>query len=374
MINLDGFRADAIAHAPCLESLKQSSCFFSCAFTYAPYTVASLPAVMTGLYGRSNGVNAYYRSNRFDSGNCFTMAQYFKQKGCHTRADIVNRHVIPSPGFDSIMIHDENKDDFIDRHCGIIREVSLCKKPFFIFFQYSPIHARLVRDVIDRYDDFSDEYFDRENRNKNLDGYKKEIVKADHYVAAILNVLKNLHIENNTLLLLFSDHGCSLGERKGEKAYGVYLYDYTLKVFIYLINPVFSKGFVVNDLVRTIDILPTLMDVFRIKPMRAYLPPEGISLLPLLSGKEPEGRISFSETGGLGGPDPSPQKPNIKCIRTQDWKLIYNISRRTNELYDMKTDPCETKNRDDDDVDIKSYLWELLKAAGNLNQGIDYDS
>ena len=41
---------------------------------------------------------------------------------------------------------------------------------------------------------------------------------------------------------------------------------------------------------------------------------------------------------------PSPNTPNIKCVRTKKWKLIHNLTPDTWELYNLKNDPQELKN------------------------------
>ena len=55
-------------------------------------------------------------------------------------------------------------------------------------------------------------------------------------------------------------------------------------------------------------------------------------------------KFTYSETGGLNGPWPSPMEPNVKCIRSNKWKLIYNKTPNTWELYNLQKDPNETKN------------------------------
>ena len=372
LINLDGFRADTMKYAPFLKHLKQKGVFLSNMVTYAPYTIGSLPAVMTGMYGDKDGVDAYFKSRKFDRDNCYTLAQYLREKGFVTAVDVLNENVVPAQGFDKRYIHDEYKADFIKRHCNIIKEVGQSNKPFFIFLQYSPMHARLVKDVINRFSDFSKEYFDANNREKNLAMYKEQIKQADNYVKEIYEYLFKSNKLDNTLLIIFSDHGQSLGEKIGERAYGVYLYDYTIKVFAFFLSSDLPRGREVDKVTRTIDILPTILELLKIKEKKSYNSIQGKSLVPLVYNKEKEERIAYCETGGLGGPNPSPTSPNMKCVRTQNWKLIYNISTRKKELYNLTNDKYEQCNLVDKNLDEEKYLWEILKREGNLCFGRDY--
>ena len=79
------------------------------------------------------------------------------------------------------------------------------------------LHDSLVSDVISKYDDFSKEYF--ENKDRNIKQYSAYVKKIDSYLNTIF---KDIHKENidDSIILIFSDHGCSIGERPGEKVYG----------------------------------------------------------------------------------------------------------------------------------------------------------
>ena len=65
VINLDGLRRDKLQLYPKLKTLAKRSFYFSEMNTVAPYTFASLHAVVSGLYPSSNGVNAYYNMFKF---------------------------------------------------------------------------------------------------------------------------------------------------------------------------------------------------------------------------------------------------------------------------------------------------------------------
>ena len=78
MIMIDGARYDAIDKVSYYNELKKESVFFPQLITYAPYTIGSLYALFSGMYGKENGVNGYYKAYSFDKENCFTLAQYLK--------------------------------------------------------------------------------------------------------------------------------------------------------------------------------------------------------------------------------------------------------------------------------------------------------
>ena len=60
--------------------------------------------------------------------------------------------------------------------------------------------------------------------------------------------------------------------------------------------------------------------------------------------RKPKDRIAYVETGGLGGPWPSPNSPNVVCVRTPEYKLIYNKTPNTWEFYDLVSDSQENNN------------------------------
>ena len=89
----------------------------------------------------------------------------------------------------------------------------------------------------------------------------------------------------------------------------------------------------------------------------------GKSFLPFIYGREEE-RIAYSETGGLGGPTPSPEQHNVKCIRTNKWKLIYNETNKKKELYNLEQDKEENNNLIGKEPEIEKYLWEKMIEEG----------
>lgn len=357
MIMLDGVRYDAIDKISYFQKLKRNSIFFPNLITYAPYTIASLHSLFSGMYGNMNGVNGYYKSYSFDKKNCFTLTQYLKKEGYHTEVDLLNENIAPTQGFNKIRVYDEFKDDLTRRHLEVLQQIK-SKRPFFLFLDYGSIHTDLVDNVIKKYSDFDKEYFN--NKDKNFKNYLKLLDKSSNYLEVILKRIKDLGLWDDSIILIFTDHGVSTGDKVGEKAYGVYLYEYTLRCFLYIIGKNFPKGKEIKSLIRGIDILPTILDILKLKQRSNYKKISGRSFLPFIYGKEKE-RIAYSETGGLGGPTPSPDKHNVQCVRTNRWKLIYNKTNKKKELYNLEQDKEERNNLTGKESEVEKFLWNEMQ-------------
>jgi len=219
----------------------------------------------------------------------------------------------------------------------------------------------LRENYIKKYSDFDKEYFN--NKDKNFKNYIKWVEESGNYLKAIIEKIKEFGLYENSIIIIFTDHGVSTGDKIGEKAYGVYLYDYTIKCFLYLIGKDFPKGIEVKSLIRSIDIMPTIMDMLKIKEKNNHKKIQGTSFLNFINGKSDE-RIAYCETGGLGGPTPSPERHNVKAVRANKWKLIYNETNKNKELYDLEQDPEENHNLIGKNKEIEDSLWrEMVKPS-----------
>mgnify|MGYP001162723455 FL=1 len=341
LINLDGLRQDRVELIPSLNKLKQNSYYFPDMKTVAPYTFASLHSIFSGMYPSRHGVNGYYNIFKFKD-SITTITQLLKKSGYYTSCDLIDESVIPKNGFDEINIFDEKTVNFSERHEEIIKKLSE-KQKFFLFLHYTEIHKHLVDAVIQKYDQESidDDYFSsQDENNQRLNSY---LPYCDNYVSTLQKVLEETNIADKTILIFFSDHGTSIGEKKGEKFYGVYVYDYTLKVFCMISIPKISSKTLTNQC-RTIDIFPTIAEIIGQNIDHSSVKIQGESLFSLINNPNLDDREVFVETGGLYGPWPSPTKHNVFCVRSNNKKLIYNDVPETWEFYDLKNDPDELDN------------------------------
>jgi len=342
-ITMDGARKDRIVNAKNYSKLIEKSLFFSTTITYAPFTIAAMHAVFSGMYGTRTGVDSYWSNINFKKDLCKTLPRYVKDKGYTTYADVINKLVLPPIGFDEFVIHDELNDNLTERHLKLIDKFNNSRKngeDFFLYLHYSNIHTGIMEKVLKKYNNFSEEYF--ENKDKNEKFYDELFSAADDYLGKIIDHCNEINLFEDTLLVVMSDHGISVGEKLGERAYGVFCYDYTLISTVLFYNKKLPN-LKIDQQVRSIDILPTILEILNIPPDSNFMPIQGQSLIPISQGMD-EPRIAFSQSGNPLDSNKPPKAPNIYSVRTDEWKYIKNIHDDTEELYFLIDDPGENVN------------------------------
>ena len=161
--------------------------------------------------------------------------------------------------------------------------------------------------------------------------YDGEIAYADRQIGRLFGALPG---KDQTLTAVLSDHGESLGEH-GEHTHGVFLYDATLRIPFIMAGPGIPAGVRVKQQARTIDFLPTLLELLG---GRAPESVQGLSLAPSFAGKGVASDISYAETLY---PKMNMNWSELRAIRTNRWKYV---RAPRPELYDLAVDPGETKN------------------------------
>tara|TARA_B100000809_G_scaffold19840_2_gene17465 strand:- start:13465 stop:14958 length:1494 start_codon:yes stop_codon:yes gene_type:complete len=163
---------------------------------------------------------------------------------------------------------------------------------------------------------------------KAVQGYLASISFVDQYVGEILDELEQSPYRDNTIVVLWSDHGYHLGE-KGRFAKHSVWEEATHVPFI-IKSPETLKGQKLATPVSLLDLYPTLLDI---AGLPAYDRNEGTSLKPLLTGDaNTSGRPAIT-TYGEGN----------HSIRGERYRYI-RYSDGSEELYDHDKDPEEWTN------------------------------
>ena len=326
MVLLDGLRLEALDAHPVFEELKRRGLFCGNMVTYAPYTTASMHALLTGIYGPRNGADSYFSAAKFRGDVCRTLAEYFRAAGYFTAVDINNRNTIPCQGYDRVTEYDEfapeHRHKLFERHLRFWAEARDRRRPYLLSLHNLKTHTELIQKFREQYPGEKEAlYFADPSRNeREYRGYVREM---GEYVKTLLDELDRAGFFRDGRLVVFSDHGCSYGEQPGERMYGTYLHDATIRTFAYFMGPGFSPGARRDNLLRTVDLLPTLLEAGGMNPSPDALEPDGCSFFR----EEPAGLWGFVETAPLGGPNPSPYAPNYHGVVSENRKLLYHSGR-----------------------------------------------
>jgi arylsulfatase A-like enzyme/Flp pilus assembly protein TadD len=180
--------------------------------------------------------------------------------------------------------------------------------------------------------------------------YEQRITAADDVVGRLMQYLKAHQLYDRSTIILLADHGEGLGEH-GETRHGLLAYEETLRVPLIIKQPGGEqKGRRVRDVVRLVDVAPTVLDLTK-APIPGNL--HGRSLTPLLSGGTLSPAHAYSETlfgkYHFGWSD---------LVSVTDGKYRY-ISAPREELYDLETDPAERQNL----ASAQPKIVAALKAA-----------
>ena len=359
---IDGGRLDRAINSKVFKKLKFNSVFFSNSITYGPHTIAAMHAVFSGSYGTRTGTNSYWSTYNFKKNQFKTLTEYLKDNLYYTHADVINQLVVPKQGFDNYVVHDELSDDLIKRHKELLDLVKQKNGNFFLYLHYSKIHTGIMNEVLKVYDNFSEEFFS--NKKTNQLRYDRLFEDAENYLENILQHIEKLGLNKNSIILVMSDHGISVGEKIGERAYGAFCYDYTLRTFSYFLIPG-QIPLEITQQVRTIDFMPSFLELLQIPLDKKFENLDGISLVPLMKREPYLEQYAFSETGNPLKERAPPKEPNVKSIRTSKWKLIYNQYDGSKELYNLESDPNEVKNIFGTQCDVEKTLWDKLQSIMN---------
>ena len=363
LVNLDGLRQDKVEFCDNLNSLKEKSIYFPNMITVSPYTLTAHHSIITGLYPSQHGVDSYHHMFRFKK-NLVTIPELLKRANYFTRCDIQLDTLMTKKGFDEYDVFDEHTVDYETRHRKILKDISKHNQ-FFLFLQYSTLHTYLVSEVMSKTDKKSndDEYF--QNVEMNEGRFMSHLKECDDTIGNIMSTLDELKLLDKTIVIVMADHGTSFGEKKGEKFYGTFVYDCTIKVFCMMYIPNETSR-IVRSQCSSIDIFPTVAEIAGLNLGNDYHDVLGKSLFNFINNSESTDREVFVETGGLYGPWPSPKRHNVFCVRKNNKKLIYNDTPETWEFYDLKNDPKEVNNIYDDNlqdiIEFKNRLLDYLKT------------
>jgi arylsulfatase A-like enzyme len=197
--------------------------------------------------------------------------------------------------------------------------------------------------------------------------YYRVLLSVDENVGRVLEYLDKNNLRENTIVVYTSDNGFFLGE------HGLFdkrlMYEPSIRVPFLVRYPAAFSSPAVDDthMVLNVDLAPTLLELADIPVPLDW---HGRSLLQLLQKRETPWRDAFLYEYYEYPAEHCARKN--RGVRTSRWKLIHFWEQPEEwELYDLQTDPDETKNLANDRKfepqmrQLKARLQELRLEVGD---------
>jgi len=397
IISLDEVRPDHLScygykkiSTPAIDQIASEGVKFNQCFSSADFTPIAMGSVITGKYPNKHGVrNAYsYLASP-------TIATILKEEGYRTAGFVGNgllakRHGF-AQGFDffnetskdtswlEIQYPNSGNDEIIYEGNYWVEEFfswlkNNYQQKFFVWGHLYETHEGSGDSLVNR-------GLIKKGESPEFDYYNAKIKMADEkLVGRLISTLKELSIYDNTTIVLMSDHGTNLGEhpvkdipwRKKGTCYPQHttMYDHDLHVAMMIKGKDLPQGKVIQGMVRSIDLIPTLLEHIDISTQAYDF--DGQSWLPLLKQDQDRNEIyseDLFEPRGLGA---------LQSLRTPEYKLMRNLTLGQESYFDLKNDPDEQKdikeNIDQEKLikirkKLNSYLFTKVVSQKGFNKG-----
>ena len=217
-------------------------------------------------------------------------------------------------------------------------------------------HSKRLYDAMD-YQNFE---VTEENIRRARHAYFANISYLDEKMGEILDVLKQCDFEENTHILLCSDHGDMLGERG--LWYKMTFFENSCRIPLVLSA---AEGFTpgeVNTPVTNCDILPSLIELAGGDPTQLACEIDGSSFVSLAHGNEDDQRFGVSEYCAEGSMGP------MVMLLQGDLKYMYSVA-DPEQLFNLADDPLELN----DLVDDPAYAEKLAMFQAEVQKRWDFD-
>ncbi len=408
-----GFYGHQRPTMPELARLAEQGAVFRDAVSQGAWTKVSVASMLTSMYPTSNGVRVF--PDRVAS-SATTLAEAYRAAGhatlgfssvLHT-GKFTNLHQGYEEMYESVSLGGRSKTArvFVDRLLPWLerhREV-----PFFVFLHVFDPHPPLEPDP--PYDTlWADPAWHQEHRRekeellefvidpmrrmlqapnrseveaagrdpevfieRELDWYDGSIRAMDHELARVYERLRELGLDQRTLIVFTSDHGEEFHDHGGI-GHSHSVYGELIQVpLVMWYPPAIAAGQVLDETVQLLDVMPTLLEWSGV-PAPDQI--QGQSLVPLLAAAADSAssddrrwtpRPAISER-----PPPAPTIPPLPAVEStalifDGWKLVRHLQPLPGvaefELYDHAADPLDQVNVVDENPEVVERLAKMMSA------------
>lgn len=358
LVSLDTLRADYVGAygspfptTPVLDGVASEGALFEQVIATYPSTPGSHMSMMTGLYPNAHGVIGPLDTLPADVP---TLAELLGARGWQTGAVTEDGMLVAGSGFQrGFAYYRENKAHSIWEASGQV-DVTFRSglrwldahrgEKFFLFLHTYQVHSPyLPPPEFDRFRTYRDG--DRDvpitpetpGAIRGRHAYAGETLYTDHEVGVLLAGLRDLGLDDRTIVVFTSDHGEEFGEH-GWIGHDETLYDEVLHVPLILRAPgLVPAGVRVPQQASLVDLAPTLLELLGVPAPRNG---HGRSLVPLLSRPDRGGDpVVFSEL--------VKRRKGLRSVsaRTPGRKWIWHEPPTVPaQVFDLGNDPREKQN------------------------------
>lgn len=371
LVTMDTVRADFLSSygypvetTPVLDALAADGVLFERCMSASALTPVSHASILTGLYQYNHGLRVLNADRGFSlPEDVPTLATELGRAGWATGAFLSAYPVSERFGlnrgydvFDNGLGVGEGADEGFGIDApqalrqrrsdatsdAVIEWLGTVEEPFFLWIHYWDVHDPHLVPPPEAQRRFAEA---ARAAGMPPQMYAGELAYLDSQFGRVLDALRENGQYEDTAILVTSDHGEGLGEHDWH-AHRL-LYEEQIHVPLIARWPGGPRGVRVPELVRTVDIYPTVTDLLGAGPDERI---DGRSLVGLAEGTDPEPRFAYADQLNLWDANAKmlEQRPNddlLHCMMGQRWKLIYRPLRpEGSELYDLDADRDEARN------------------------------
>ena len=340
-----------------IDELAAGGVRYSQAISSAPWTAPSTTSIVTGMYAHHHGY-LHWDANLDPSVE--TMFRAFAAHGYEVASFVFDTNYLFKDLPEANVV---GTSESLDGAFAFMRENR--EKPFLLYVHnwathmpYDIVHADRKNWLAAKQEVIAGIQSDSASALEAMrEGYRKAVERqSEELVASFLEELESLGLRESTTFAFLSDHGESWGERFADKAdvkgvyhlHGATLDDEIVHVPLILSAPGRLEPAVVDAQVRTVDLVPTLLDLAGL-PARET---DGETLLQV-EGDRPA-VIAGTDMGAL----------TKIAVRIPPWKLILHVESGEEEAYRLDTDPRELDSRPADvPPELRDLVFRELESA-----------
>ena len=379
---------------PHLDALAREGVRFELALSASAVTPVSHASILTGLFPYEHGlrvlsagsgfrlpqeqrtVASVMREAGYTTGavhSAFPVSGYFGFDRDYDHFDSLDgaltvRHGDTKTSWDSRTLQ-RRSDETTDLCLEFIREAQQEDRPFFLWVHYWDPHDPTLKPPREFTSNLAlPDGGLAANSGAYEELYAAEVRYLDQQFGRLLAGLREMGLADDTLVAVTADHGEGLADGYERHGWGKHRMTYQEQLHVPLIlnGPGIPAGGVVPDMVRTVDIVPTLLDYAGLAwELEGY---SGRSLRPLIEGRTLPTAVAYADQ--INGYDANasmvgmrPDAAYLYTVCDGDWKLTYrpHMPERS-ELFQLSVDPHEEHNVLAEEREV--YLRLMADLAG----------